>query len=394
MKKRPTTKPTTSRFRSGRIVRQPTGYSAFIPAPLPLTPPLVVDAELELLRHEATLELGRLDAATLYLPNPDLFLSMYVRKEALLSSQIEGTQASLDDVLEFEAKREVTRSGDASDVVRYVRAMNYGLERIQSLPLSLRLIREIHRELLASGRGAEKSPGDFRSSQNWIGPAGCTLNDAQFVPPPPHEMHEALGNLEAYLHNSVDTILIRCAIAHALFETIHPFLDGNGRVGRLLITLMLCHDRTLSRPLLYLSYYFKANRQEYYDRLMNVRYKGAWEEWTKFFLRGVSDVAKQARETATRITELQVKHRNQINSFAPRSSANLLRLLDSLFLQPITSAPAVTKSLSVSQPTANALLNRLEACGILEELTHLKWRKTYKYKAYLEILREGTNPIP
>lgn len=381
-------------FRAGRYVQQVSGYAAFIPSPLPPDPPIANTAELDQLLHEATLELGRLDAVTLFLKNPDLFLSMYVRKEALLSSQIEGTQASLDDVLELEARPQAARAGDAVEVVNYVRAMHHGLARLQSLPLSLRLIREIHKELLAGGRGADKLPGEFRRSQNWIGPPGCTLKDAAFVPPPPHEMKAALSNLEKFLHDRSVTVLIRSAIAHAQFQTIHPFLDGNGRVGRLLITFMLCHEGALSRPLLYLSYFFKANRQEYYDRLMDVRLKGAWEEWIMFFLRGVRDVSKQARESALRITDLQEAHRAHVNASSPRSSANALRLLDHLFIRPVVTAQSVGRDLAVSQPTANALLRKLESLGILEEMTGQKWGKTFRYKAYLDLLREGTMPLP
>lgn len=387
-------KSTATDHRAGRYIQQPTGYKAFIPNRLPPEPSIELNAEMQQLLHEATLELGRLDAATLYLPNPNLFLSMYVRKEALLSSQIEGTQASLDDVLELEAKPESgKRLGDATDVVNYVKAMNYGLERINSLPLSMRLIREIHSQILSSGRGTEKRPGEFRKSQNWIGPAGSTLSNATFVPPPVHEMKDALANLEQYMHSTSETVLIRSAVVHAQFETIHPFLDGNGRVGRLLITFMLCHEKAISRPLLYLSYYFKANRQEYYDRLMDVRFKGAWEAWITFFLMGVRDVSKQARETATRIIQLQDEDRRKINESMSKASVNAMRLLEYLFLRPIVTAQVIESALSVSQPTANSLLNKLESLGILEETTKQKWGKTYRYKPYLEILREGTSPL-
>ncbi len=379
--------------RAGRNIRQPNGFSAFIPAPLPPQPPLQFDDELFQLQHDATLELGRLDAAALYLPNPDLFLSMYVKKEALLSSQIEGTQSSLDDVLEFEAHpSKAGKSQDASDVVNYVAAMNYGLERIQELPLSLRLIKEIHQTLLKSGRGQERNPGEFRRSQNWIGASGCNLNAAVFVPPPVHEMDTALSDWERYLHEAKETILIRCALAHAQFETIHPFLDGNGRVGRLLITFMLCSAGAISRPLLYLSYFFKANRQEYYDRLMDVRFKGDWENWVKFFLRGVQLVAKQSRETAVRIVSLQQQHRELINQNLPQSRY-ALALLNRLFTAPYASTQLVMLATGSSQPTANQLLKDFVNLGVLKEVTGKSRDRFYTYTDYLDLLREGTTPL-
>ena len=260
--------------RAGRYVRQTAEYSAFIPAPLPPDPPLEMDAEMARLLSEANLALGRLDGASMMLPNADLFVAMYVRREAVLSSQIEGTQASLTDVLQFEAGGdggETERLLDVEEVVNYVRAMNYGLRRLADLPLSLRLVREIHGELMRGVRGEESTPGEFRRSQNWIGPSGSTLRDARFVPPPPHELLRVLGEWETFLHARSEPVLVTAALAHAQFETIHPFLDGNGRVGRLLITLLLYERGVLARPLLYLSLYLKRNQTEYYDRLQAVR---------------------------------------------------------------------------------------------------------------------------
>lgn len=257
------------RTRAGRPIRQPEGYQAYIPAPLPPDPPLGFDSQLATVLAGAGTALGRLDGVAATLPNPELFVAMYVRREAVLSSQIEGTQSTLDDVLAFEIDSDRSKlPGDIEEVVNYVNAMNYGLSRLQSLPLSLRLLREIHGKLLAGGRGSEKSPGEFRHSQNWIG-GGPRLADATFIPPPPHEMKTALGNLERFLHDSggLDPLIV-CALAHAQFETIHPFLDGNGRVGRLLITFLLCHAEVLRRPVLYLSHYLKQHRGTYYDRLM------------------------------------------------------------------------------------------------------------------------------
>jgi Fic family protein len=255
--------------------------------------------------------LGRLDGVTMLLPNPDLFLGMYVRQEAVLSSQIEGTQSTLEDVLRFEAgEKGHDKVNDVADVVNYVAAMNHGLQRLSTLPLSLRLIREIHGKLLAGARGGERTPGEFRTSQNWIGPKGSTLQTARFVPPPKHEMDRALDNLEKFLHErEVLPPLIHCGLAHAQFETIHPFLDGNGRVGRLLITFLLCEQKILSRPLLYLSLYLKFHQQEYYDRLMAIRSDGNWEGWLKFYLRGVQEVSTSAAATAKAIIEIRDRHR-------------------------------------------------------------------------------------
>jgi len=265
--------------RAGKYVRQIGGYKAFIPKNLPPDPPIKMDGEMLTLLSQADRELGRLDGSTETLPNPDLFVFMYVRKEAVLSSQIEGTQASLMDVLEFEAHAVRTgRPKDVHEVVNYVAAMNYGLDRLKSLPLSLRLIREIHAALLEGVRGSKRNPGEFRRSQNWVGPNGSTLASAIYVPPPPHEMGMALDNFEKFLHDKTSMpFLIKVGIAHAQFETIHPFVDGNGRVGRLLITFLLCQKEILKHPLLYLSHYFKLHRSEYYDRLQAIRDVGNWE---------------------------------------------------------------------------------------------------------------------
>ncbi|MEX0675776.1 MAG: Fic family protein [Pirellulales bacterium] len=350
-----------------------------------------VDGEMQCLLNDAALELGRLDGLAINLPNPDLFLSMYVRKEALLSSQIEGTQASLDDVLAYEVQAQSHRSKDAVEVVNYVRAMNYGLERLKTFPLSLRLIREIHGVMLEGVRGGEKLPGEFRKSQNWIGSAGSTIETADFVPPPPHEVQAALANFEKFLHSKLAIpALLRCALVHAQFETIHPFLDGNGRIGRLLITFLLCHDGVLRRPLLYLSYYFKIHRSEYYDRLNAVRFEGDWEGWLKFFLRGVVEVARQAAETAKRILDMRASHLETVRKARPKGSTNALRLLDLLYMAPYQSASATSETLKISVPTANSLLSTFQGIGILREVTQASWGRIYAYKPYLDLLREGT----
>ena len=373
-------------MRAGKYVKQLDGYRAFIPASLPPKPPVAMDAELARLLSEADHALGRLDGVTSVLPNPDLFVSMYVRHEAVLSSQIEGTQSTLEDVLEFEidAKGE-EHPKDVEEVVNYVRAMNYGLKRLNELPLSLRLIREIHGRLLEGVRGANRTPGEFRRSQNWIGPANCTLATATFVPPPVHEMQEALGNLEKFLHDSTSyPALIHCGLAHAQFETIHPFLDGNGRVGRLLITFLLCERGILKLPLLYLSHYLKFHRAEYYDRLMAIRNDGNWEGWLKFFLKGVKEVSRSATERAKRILDLRRNHRKLIRDKA-NNQANAARLLDYLFEQPIVTVRLVEQRVKCAFVTADRLLKQFAEFGIVTEVTGGQRNRRYEYSPYLEL---------
>jgi Fic family protein len=384
--------PNSMTGRAGRYVNQPTGYKAFIPSPLPPDPPLRIDDETVGLLNDAAIALGRLDGLSVNLPNPDLFVSMYVRKEAVLSSMIEGTQASLDDVLAFEVEAARERiPPDTAEVVNYVRAMNYGIRRLKTLPLSLRLIREIHRELMRGVRGDEWMPGEFRTSQNWIGAPGSTLADAAFVPPPPHEMTRALEAMEKFLHTASPLPpLIRCALTHVQFETIHPFLDGNGRVGRLLISFMLFHAGVLARPLLYLSYYFKANRDAYYDRLNRVRFDGEWEGWLRFFLRGVAEVATQAAETAMKILDLRARCDATLRRAKQRGTATAFQLLDRLFEQPVTTAAAVGKWLDVSAPTANDLLATFEKTGLLRETTGQTRGRVFAFEPYLKLLRVGT----
>jgi len=300
--------------RAGVYVTQPTGYKAFIPKDLPPDPPIRYDDGLWDGLSRADMALGRLDGSAENLPNPDLFVAMYVRKEAVLSSQIEGTQASLTDLLEYEVNRPTLKSlQDVGEVVNYVAAMNYGLEHLSELPVSLRLIKEIHAKLLAGVRGSDRTPGEPRRSQNWIGPNGTLLAQARYVPPPPDEMNRALGKLETFIHDQTPMpALVKVGLVHSQFETIHPFLDGNGRVGRLLITFLLCEKGALRRPLLYLSHYLKLHRQEYYDRLQAVREKGDWEGWLRFFIEGVRTVADEAADTARRIVSLRKQHRNAI----------------------------------------------------------------------------------
>ena len=381
---------TAKSTRAGRFVRQPTGYDAFVPAPLPPEPSLELEGALAVLLADASVALGRLDGILGILPNPDLFVAMYVRQEAVLSSQIEGTQASLADVLRFEADHdEPPRVKDVEEVVNYVRAMNHGLTRLPELPLSLRLIREIHEKLMTGVRGEHLEPGEFRRTQNWVGPGGCQLKDASFVPPPPDQLLEVLGQLESFLHDRALPPLIHAGLAHAQFETIHPFLDGNGRVGRLLITVLLRERRVLSKPLLYLSVYLKQHRAQYYDRLQAVRIDGDWEGWILFFLKGVLDVAETAHETAKRILALRRQHQQKLH-LEKKSSANLLRALDLLFEQPIQTAAGLAEKLAVSYPTANGLLSRLQELQILEESTGFRRNRKFAYEPYLRLFDSTT----
>lgn len=374
--------------RAGRYVTQVAGYKAFIPNPLPPNPPLRLDDEMIALLSNADMALGRLDGLGDLLPHPDLFVAMYVNKEAVLSSQIEGTQASLIDVLAFEsAAAEPENPQDIEEVVNYVAALNYGLQRLDTLPLSLRLIREIHKRLLASVRGAERSPGEFRTSQNWIGHAGATIQTARFVPPPPQDMMEALGDLEHYLHADTQLpILLKVGLVHAQFETIHPFLDGNGRMGRLLITFLLCQRRILQRPLLYLSYYFHANKSEYYAHLQRVRGEGDWESWLKFFLAGVHDVAQEAAATTRNIVQLRETHRALVMKQFRRASGAGAELLEFLYKRPIVTVRGVMEATSQSFANANQLVARFVEYGILHEMTHQARNRRFIYADYLSLL--------
>lgn len=379
--------------RVGRYVRQPTGYRAFIPSGLPPDPPIEYEQDLVLALSDADDAVGRLDGVSDTLPNPDLFVAMYVRKEAVLSSQIEGTQSSLEDVLEYEAGAETDElPRDVDEVFNYVRAVHHGLGRLPEFPLSLRLLREIHGVLLENVRGGEKEPGEFRRTQNWIGPAGTPLSDAIFVPPPPHEMNKSLGDLERYLHEG-NPDLIAAGIAHCQFETIHPFLDGSGRLGRLLITLMLCERGRLRRPLLYLSHYLRRHRQRYYDMLMSVREDGDWESWLKFFLKGVAEVAHEGTETARRITRLQERDRRVIAENV--GGTQRFPFLDLLLQYPYVTTRFVESRLEVSYGTANNLLRRFEDAGILEEVTGRQRYRRYRYREYVELFteKEETPPV-
>ena len=374
--------------RAGSFQAQPGGFKAFVPASFP-----PVDLRLEPLAERleaATLALGRLVGSGDVLPDADLFVYMYVRREAVLSSQIEGTEASLVDLLEYEAQLDQSdRSVDVGEIVNYVAALRYGLERVKELPLSLRLLREIHGQLMQGVRGGEpaKTPGEFRRSQNWIG--GPSPATARFVPPPVSDMRSALHQLEDFLHAESDLpILIRAGLAHAQFETIHPFLDGNGRVGRLLITFLLVHEGVLAEPILYLSIFLKRHRQDYYDRLQAVREKGDWEGWLSFFLEGVTSVSTEARKTARAIVGLREELRAAINQSFGRRAGSALILLQDLFRNPIVNVKRVAAVTGLSQPAANALANAMEESGILVETTGKKTYRVFLFERYLQLFAE------
>lgn len=380
-----------SSARAGRYVKQPSGYRAFAPSPLPPEPPLHFTDELRRLLSEADRALGRLDGSIQILPDADIFVYMYVRNEAVLSSQIEGTQSSLQDLLAAEARiLGPNRPSDVAEVINYVRAMNYGLDRLTELPLSTRLICEIHGELLRGARGAHLAPGELRTIQNWIGPAGCTLREAVFVPPPPRELAEAMSSLELFLHNDTQLpLLIKIGLAHAQFETIHPFLDGNGRVGRLLITFLLCRQRALTKPVLYLSSFFKRYRQQYYDELQAVRDAGTWERWLAFFLRGVVAVSEQSTDKVQRILALREDHRRVITGNFGRTAANGFRVLEQLYTRPVVSVDDIQELIGSTYQTANNMVSRLVDSGILREFTGQARNRAFIYQSYLDLFNEA-----
>lgn len=367
-------------------------YKTYIPHALPPVPSIQMEGIYSLL-EQANIALGRLDGMSVVLPDASLFLYMYVRKEAVLSSQIEGTQSSLSDLLLFENSESLGAiHQDVIDVSNYVAAMEHGLKRIQGgFPLSLRLIKEMHKTLLSKGRGSSKQPGEFRHSQNWIG--GTRPGNARFVPPPPEKVMGLLGDLEKFLHTEDQMpTLVKAALAHVQFETIHPFLDGNGRLGRLLITFILCVDGIMKKPLLYLSLYFKKNRTLYYDHLQLVREKGDWEEWIKFFLKGVIETANQAVETAHQIIQLFAADRQKIEALG-KATASTLIVHHYLQKAPIVDSRQVVKYCKLTLPTVIKSLNHLADLKILKEVTGKARNKVYVYQNYLKILDEGAEPI-
>jgi len=372
-------------MRTGKYIIQLKGsaeYKAFVPTPLPYE--IKLDNTLNGLLSKADQALGRLDGIAEILPDVDFFILMYMRKEATLSSQVEGTQATFSDLLKAEAKIEdMEIHKDVDEIVNYINAMNYGLKRLETLPLSLRLIKEIHKTLLHGVRGEWKTPGEFRTSQNWVG--GATIETASFIPPPAHELSALLGNLESFLHDSSPLpILIKTGIIHSQFENIHPFLDGNGRIGRLLNTFYLCQQKVLQRPLLYLSEYFKQHRQIYYDRLNAVHEKDEIEGWLKFFLEGVAVTSSKAVETARKILQLKNSDHQKIMKLG-RSAERGLVLLNRLYKMPLVRVRDVEKITGLKNPNALALVSKFVKQGILEEITGQKRNRVFVYQSYVKL---------
>jgi len=364
---------------------------AFVPDPLPPNPPISWDAELRNSFDEALLSLGRLDSVSRLLPDTSLFLYMYVRKEAVLSSMIEGTQSSLSDLLLFELDQEPgVPLDDVTEVSNYVAALDYGLARLrEGFPLSLRLIKEIHKVLLAEGRGSKQTPGEFRRSQNWIG--GTRPGNAAFIPPPAEVVLDCIGELELFLHDDreVTPVLLKAALAHVQFETIHPFLDGNGRLGRLLITLLLCESKVLQEPMLYLSLFFKTHRQRYYDLLRHVRVTGDWEAWLAFFAEAVIVTATQAVETSQQLLDLLNADRMSVSSIG-RAATTTLKVHHALLEHPIATSGSIVEKTGLAPATVNKALGHLERLGIVRELTTQKRNRLFSYFGYIDIVNKGT----
>ncbi len=378
--------------RSGSFVTNLSGdaeYRSFRPAPLPPSPPVELDNEATSLLIEANRKVALLDGLSSRIPNMDLFVAMYVRKEALVSSQIEGTQCTLDDVLDPNIETNI--NGDVSDVVNYIKAAEYAVNRLNTLPLCNRLIKETHSVLLSGVRGSEKTPGEFRYSQNWIGGQGSTLKNARYIPPNPQDMKDAMSDLEKYL-NAEDSLdpLIKAALIHYQFETIHPFLDGNGRVGRLLITLFLMETHILSTPSLYISCYLKSNRIEYYDRMTEVRKSGNYEQWILFFLRAIAETAEDAIDTIDKLTALHTKNIDLIDAESSRIKNNLKSLLTYLEKNPIIDVKKTSDALGFSYNTTAKYVDLFCDKGILSQTSKAGKSKIYSYTSYLEILRKDT----
>jgi len=379
-----------SEAKSGRLLKASQGFWTFIPDPLP--PALLPSWELMRVISEADRRLSELAGVAQTLPNPHLLIGPFIRKEAVLSSKIEGTQASLSDLFFFEASGiSDAKTPDVREVDNYVKALEYGLKRMHELPISLRLIREMHEHLMKGVRGDHLTPGEFRRSQNWIGTPGCTLMDAVYVPPPVPEMNDSLGDLEKYLH-SPNTLppLVRLALIHYQFETIHPFLDGNGRIGRLLITLLLCSDQLLSQPLLYLSAFFEKHRDEYYARLRGVSHKGEWNAWIEFFLQGVAEQSKDAVLRSRRLLALWQTYRQKMQS--ARSSALQLTLIDELFSYPAMTIPQAARRLKVTPRSAQLNVDKLMKADILKEATGRQRGRIYIAPEIIRIIEASEIP--
>ena len=378
-------------MRGGRYEPQVGGHSAFMPSPLPPSAPhLEFDREMTRLLSDADRAVAELKGSTRPLPDTDLFVFMYVRKEAVLSSQIEGTQSSLDDVLRAEAQIfNPDAPKDVDEVLNYVAALNQGLERLSTMPISVRLIREIHARLMQDVRGGQKRPGEFRQSQVHIGPHGALVRDATYVPPPWQAVEEAMASLERFIAEDEDLPpLIRIGLAHAQFETIHPFLDGNGRTGRLLITFLLCKEGLLAQPVLYLSHYLRRHRSAYYDALQSTRDSGDFEGWLKFFLGGVAEVSREAADTAGKIITLREAHRELIMSRSERSGVQGLRLLESLFARPIVSINQISERLDLTYASALRLADRFTAWGLLIEITGNARNRLFEYRQYIDLFAD------
>ena len=377
--------------RAGVYVDNLTGeaaYQSFKPNPLPPIPEIEMDEEIVKLLVDANKQLVKLDTASQLISNADLFISMYVRKEALISSQIEGTQCTLDDVLDPEV--EANANLDVSDVINYVKATQYALKRLERLPLCCRLIREIHEVLMENVRGQDKTPGEFRHSQNWIGPANCSLKDARYIPPNVEDMQTAMSHLEKYINENVDyDPLIRVALIHYQFETIHPFLDGNGRIGRLLILLYLMEQGLLTKPVIYISYFFKKNQIEYYDRISEVRRTGNFEQWIRFFLEAVSKASSDSLETIHRLSMLHDANIEKLPKTTRRKD-NLRAVFDYIEQYPIIDIKRTAKELAVSYNTVAAAVRKLVEFGILQETTNAARNRVFAYEAYLAISRKDT----
>lgn len=366
---------------------------AFVPEPLPPDPPLEYSTELQQLLERANQSLGRLDGMTQLLPETSLFIYFYVRKEAVLSSQIEGTKSSLSDLLMYENEKQPgVPMDDVQEVSNYVAALNHGLERIRedNFPISKRLFCEIHDILLQSGRGSHKQPGEFRTSQNWIG--GSRPGNAEYVPPPPDRVHDCLDELERFLHGQRGSFqtTIKAALAHAQFETIHPFLDGNGRLGRLLVTLLFCEEGVLEEPTLYLSLYLKQHREEYYDHLQRIRTHGEWEPWVLFFLQGIREIAAQAVTGARQILKMFERDREKIEQELGRAARTTLLVHTYLQQNPVATIPTIAQNTTPSQPTVGNAVERLQKLDILEEVTDQKRNRVFVYREYLDLLDAGT----
>ena len=374
--------------RAGQLKKMQSDYQCFVPHNLKDIK-LNINSEINALVNKAYLLLGRLDGMAITLPDIDLFVSMYVQKEAVISSQIEGTQASLVDVLQKDKGKEKIK--DTEEIVDYIKATHYAFKRLNKMPLCMKLIRETHAVLLSNVRGDEKMPGEFRRSQNWIGHAGSTLKDASFIPPAPDEMDICLGDLERYIHeDSTISNLIKIALIHYQFETIHPFLDGNGRMGRLLIILYLREQGLIEYPVLYLSYFFKKNRNRYYELLNNIRIKGEFEEWIKFFIDGICEISEDAITSIQKIVELKNTDMKKIRELSGSNISNLLLIYDYLLQHPFLEAEDIKKLVGVSKPTANKLLENLMTIEIVELVEDKKRYRQYVYKKYVDILSEGT----